>query len=73
MNYKELDTERILIYLESFECEVSVEDIIAYSDADKLRVYPILFELEQEGVIDVVKRDMFGTPTMVKFIARGKD
>ena len=47
MNYKELDTQRIKDYIRSYPDGVEVEDIIAHSGAEKLRVYPALFELEQ--------------------------
>ena len=46
MNYKELDTQRIKDYIQSHPDGVEVEDIIAHSGAEKLRVYPALFELE---------------------------
>ena len=46
MNYKELDTQKIKDYILSHPDGVEVEDIIAHSGAEKLRVYPALFELE---------------------------
>ena len=49
VNYKELDTQKIKDYILSHPDGVEVEDIIAHSGAEKLRVYPALFELEQEG------------------------
>jgi hypothetical protein len=70
INYKELDTERILIYIESFDHEVPVDEIIANSGADKLRIYPLLFELEHDGMLEVCQRDMFGAPLAVKFLSR---
>lgn len=44
---------------------VGVKDILALSGAEKLRVYPILFELEQEGMIKVVRRKGLGVPDVV--------
>ena len=58
MNYKELDTQRIKDYIQS--------DIIAHSGAEKLRVYPALFELEQEGWLAVTEREELGSPKRVK-------
>ena len=49
VNYKIIDTQKIVDYIISFPNGVSVDDIILYSGADKLRVYPALFELEQSG------------------------
>ena len=42
MNYKEIDTQRIIDYIGTFANGVSVDDIILHSGADKLRVYPAL-------------------------------
>ena len=47
INYKLIDTQRIIDYIISFPKGVSVEEIIQNSGAEKLRVYPALFELEQ--------------------------
>lgn len=65
MNYKVLDTQKIIDYISSFSGRVAVEDIIWNSGADKLRVYPALFELEQEGIIDVLEREELGAPAVV--------
>ena len=67
MNYKELDTQKIKDYILSHPDGVEVEDIIAYSGAEKLRVYPALFELEQEGWLTVTEREELGSPKRVKF------
>jgi len=45
--------------------EVMVNDIIDNSGAEKLRVYPILFEEEQRGRIHVVKTVDMGAPDIV--------
>lgn len=66
MNYKILDTQRIITYISTSSNEVSVEDIILYSGADKFRVYPALFELEQSGWLEVVKREELGAPSIVR-------
>ena len=65
MNYKLIDTQKIIDYINSFLGEIRVEDIIQNSGADKLRVYPALFELEQEGFIDVLEREELGAPAVV--------
>ena len=57
INYKIIDTQRIIDYITSFPKGVSVEEIIQNSGAEKLRVYPALFELEQSGFLEVLKRD----------------
>ena len=66
MNYKELDTQRIKDYIRLHPDGVEVEDIIAHSGAEKLRVYPTLFELEQEGWLAVTEREELGSPKRVR-------
>lgn len=66
MNYKELDTQKIKTYIRSHPDGVEVEDIIVRSGAEKLRVYPTLFELEQEGWLRVTEREELGSPKRVK-------
>lgn len=65
-NYKVIDTVKIVDYINLFETNVCVEDIIQNSGADKLRVYPALFELEQGGFLEVVEREELGAPLIVR-------
>ena len=55
INYKLIDTQRIIDYIISFPKGVSVEEIIQNSSVEKLRVYPALFELEQSGFLEVLE------------------
>lgn len=66
INYKVIDTQRITDYISTSSNEVSVEDIILHSGADKLRVYPALFELEQSGWLEVVEHEELGAPSVVR-------
>ncbi len=66
VNYKLIDTQRIIDYITSFPKGISVESIIQNSDADKLRVYPALFELEQSGWLEVLEREELGAPSVVR-------
>lgn len=66
INYKVLDTQKIKSYMESSSNNISVEDIIQHSGAEKLRVYPALFELEQSGFLEVVEREELGAPLVVR-------
>lgn len=65
INYKLLDTRKIISYIQSSPNKISVEDIIQNSGANKLRVYPALFELEQSGFIEVLEREELGAPIVV--------
>lgn len=66
VNYKIIDTQKIKDYISSFPTTISVDDIIRNANADKLRVYPALFELEQEGYIEVMEREELGAPSVVR-------
>lgn len=66
VNYKLIDTQRIIDYITFFFKGVSVEEIIQNSGAEKLRVYPALFELEQSGFLEVLEREELGAPLMVR-------
>ena len=66
VNYKIIDTQKIIDYIESCRNSILVDNLIKDSGADKLRVYPALFELEQSGYIEVIKRDFWGTPLIIR-------
>ena len=66
LNYKVIDTAKIVDYISLFESSVCVADIIQNSGADKLRVYPALFELEQNGFLEVVEREELWAPLIVR-------
>lgn len=71
IDYKIRDTQRILSYLSAaYPHSVEVDDLIAHSGAEKLRVYPALFELEQEGSIEVVEREELGAPKRVRLVQK---
>ena len=65
MDYKERDTVAIMNYLQGKKA-VNVADIIAESGAEKLRVYTILFELEQANLIIVLEQESLGAPKVVR-------
>ena len=66
INYKAVDTRKIVDYLKSCPSNISVENIIRFSGADRLRVYPALFELEQSGFIEIVEWEELGAPLPVR-------
>ena len=66
INYKAVDTRKIVDYLESCPGNIPVENIIRFSGADRLRVYPALFELEQSGFIEIVEREELGALLAVR-------
>ena len=68
MDYKQQDTIRILHYLRRYPDGVAVDDILRHSGADRLRVYPALFELEQEGRLEVLEREVLGAARVVRLI-----
>lgn len=69
MNNNEKDMVAIVNYLQG-RGAVEVEEILEQSGAERLRVYPILFELEQEGLIEVVEREAPGGTKKVTYVKR---
>ena len=67
MNYKQQDRDKILIYLQAHPVS-RVEAIIEESGAERLRIYPILFELSQERVIRVLEVSEWGAPLKVELL-----
>ena len=72
INYKLIDTEKIQDYIRRHPEGVWVDDIIAHSGADKLRVHPALFELEQAGWLEVTEREELGAAKRVKVMVNGE-
>jgi uncharacterized membrane protein len=68
IDYKEIDRNLILKYIKSFGGIIKVDDIIEHSGANRLRVYPLLDELEKQGLIMESKQDMFGAPIEIIYI-----
>lgn len=68
VSYKVIYKRKVVRYIYACADGVSVEDIIRYSGAEKLRVYPILFELEQNGNLLVLERESFGAPKIVAIV-----
>ena len=68
MDYKQQDTIRILHYLRQYPDGVAVDDVIQHSGAEKLRVYPALFELEQDGRLEVLEREELGAARVVRLV-----
>ncbi len=65
MDPKEKDTMAIVNYLQGKK-KVKVQDIETESGADRLKVYLILFELEQSAWITVLERAPLGEPKVVQ-------
>lgn len=61
---KQVDRKKVFDYVKG-KAEVHVEDIEIFSGVEKMRLYPILFEMEREEVIEVIERSMWGAPTIV--------
>lgn len=63
---KTRDTEKIVAYIGQHGDAVHVYDIKQHSGADPVRVYSILFELEQCGIIETVEATELGAPLKVR-------
>lgn len=66
-NSKTLDRQKIETYLSGRE-SVTVKELIENSGANKLRVFPILFEMQLDNKLMVQEEDSFGRPLCVSFV-----
>ena len=69
-SYKQQDRERILSFISSQGGNALVEAIIEQSGAEPLRVYPLLFELRQEGLLAYEEEEEYGAPKRVRLTAQ---
>ena len=65
MDYKQQDRDKILSYLQAYPIS-TVDAIIQESGANRLRVYPILFELSQEKIVRILEESEWGAPVKVE-------
>ena len=72
-SYKQQDRERILSFISSQGGSALVEAIMERSGAEPLRVYPLLFELRQEGLLAHEEEEEYGSPKRVRLMAKVKD
>ena len=68
VDYKDIDRKAILEYIKQQGGQCPVRDIIKNSGAEKLRVYPILFEEVQSARLTVLEEESFGSPKIVKLL-----
>ena len=68
IDYKPQYAQRILCYLRQHPADIFVGNIILHSGADKLRVYPALFELKQEGRLEVLEREELRAARIVRLV-----
>lgn len=69
VDYKEVDRKNILEYIVKQGGMCTAKDIIKESGAEKLRVYPILFEEVQAGRLEVLEEENLGSPKLVKLFS----
>ena len=67
MDYKQQDRDKILSYLQAHPIS-TIDAIIQESGAERLRIYPILFELSQESIIRVLEVSEWGAPVKVELM-----
>lgn len=67
VNYKQQDRDKILSYLQAHPIS-TIDAIIQESGAERLRIYPILLELNQEKRIRVVEESEWGAPVKVELM-----
>lgn len=68
VDYAAVDRERILCYIRQCGGSCRVDDIIAHSGAERLRVYPLLAQLSLEGVVMATEESFWGAPVVVNVV-----
>lgn len=64
MTHKDRDTAQIIEYLlNNSDSDISLADIEQYSGAERLRVFPITYELYLQGKLHPVHYSFWGVPT----------
>lgn len=66
IDYKQQDRQALTNYLKQQNGEFDVAHALTDSGVNKLRFWPLLFELEQEGIVEVTKRTELGTPEKLR-------
>ena len=72
-SYKRQDRERILSFISNQGGSALVEAIMERSGAEPMRVYPLLFELRQEGLLAHEEEEEYGSLKRVRLMAKVKD
>ena len=67
-DYKARETYNVLDYLLRKGRAASIEEILANVDVDRLRIYPIIIDLQQMGSLRVVREAYFGSPLEVEAV-----
>ena len=67
-SYKSQDRERILSFISNQGGSALVEEVMEQSGAEPLRVYPLLFELRQEGLLAYEEEEEYGSPKRVRLM-----
>ena len=67
-SYKQQDRERILSFISCQGGSALVEAIMERSGAEPMRVYPLLFELRQEGLLAHEEEEEYGSPKRVRLV-----
>ena len=66
-NSKQLDLNHILLYMQGHPIS-TVNAIMQESEAEPLRVYPLLFELAQKKKIRILEENGWGAPLKVELL-----
>ena len=65
---KRQDRERILSFISNQGGSALVEEVMERSGAEPMRVYPLLFELRQEGLLAYEEEEEYGSPKRVRLV-----
>lgn len=66
MDYAKFDLDKIVNYIAGKGGTCPVKEILEHSGAERLRVYPLLKRMEINETVEVIERDWFGCPLVVR-------
>lgn len=66
MNYAEADKKLIIDYLVSKSGRVEVAEFFQLDGIEKLRIYPLIYRLVEQGVLEIAEYDELGAPQKVR-------
>ena len=66
MDYAEKDKNLILSRLSSNGGNADVSDFFVIDGIEKLRIYPLIYRLVEQGSLEIVEFDELGAPVKVR-------
>ena len=66
MDYAEKDKANIIKFIEAQGGECSVDDIFNVETIERLRIYPLIYRMREEGILEITDLGELGSPEKVR-------